>query len=115
MTQQEQKELAEWAAEWLFGENSGYIYIEGAKFGAFPVVPNTFFYHDFAPCILAHLAKRKMEELGFEYFGIKIHGFYGYNFYSGRPKWDDMLFGDYKEHENEYIALWLAIREAVKG
>ena len=59
--------------------------------------------------ILAHLAKREMENRGFDYVHTKFPTFHKFIFaHENRNR-------SYRgEHENEYITLWLAIREAVR-
>ena len=115
MTPQEQKELAEFGAEFLglkVSESNLYTIVEGLH-----IEKNSLYLHMFdssmiAP-ILAHLAKREMEKREFGIFSSytwKNDGKPFYVYYINHY--------DYKtfrgEGDSEYIALWLAIREAVK-
>lgn len=58
--------------------------------------------------ILAHIAKRKMEDMGWEWVASvgDVGPKYVWNVYTGKHRHDG-------EDDNEYVALWLAIREAV--
>lgn len=114
MNDKELKELAEFAAEFLelkpLSDPCVWI-LDGSV-----IMPNDMFEDDWPiPPILAHLAKRKMEGVGYQYlightFGTDSVSYMAKVFLRKNPSQEA-----YEEDKNEYIALWMAIREAVEG
>ncbi len=124
MNQQEQKELADWAAEWLGnivsqGATDGYFYCRELLGGGHSNNTSVIFESIRSAPALAHLAKRKMEDLGYtiEYTNNSLEApfldEYKYMYSVSEDIWDE--HPKQSHSGNEYIALWLAIREAVKG
>lgn len=77
------------------------------------------FFEDGFSSILAHLAKRKMERDLWEYsLSYNLHGFGSHNGICGDYTFNILTAPNCKTfkstHKKEYIALWMAIREAVK-
>lgn len=115
MTEQEQKELGIFGLDWLGLEklpNSDEWKFQFHSIN-WLLNPKNLFDDDFGP-ILAHLAKRKMEEMGFgmSWSHYTIEGELNHRFLLTNGL-SDLAVEKY--HENEYIALFFAIREAVKG
>jgi len=115
----ELKELAEFAAQWIIDEvhktNEARLFKPTLK----PWKPECVFFDSITAPFLAHLAKRKMEDMGFEIhhhsailrdhnIGNKDyeHIFQFFRYGMGTPS---------KYNTNEYKALWKAIREAVEN
>jgi len=125
LTDEQLKELAEFGAEFLgcpTDDKGRFEMPFGLRMKWWDLV-GSFFNEKVASPALAHLAKREMEKRGFtwECFGWekrwkKPPKQYCYRMY-WRPDPDNVMSLEmkYANHENEYIALWLAIREAVKG
>ena len=110
------KQLAEFAAEFIGYEQLTYVDSFVTK-GTIVIDINesTLFYKELTSPILAHLAKREMEKRGFWWHSSwfsngKVYSIFFSKLTSARPGgWRELEV----EHENEYIALWSAIKEAL--
>ena len=96
------KELAEFVAEFL-GKTVT------TQLGVIVLVKEeTLFHDDTLSPYLAQLAKREMEKRGW-YWHLKNYAS-GYRCYMNKG----IDAGHFAEHENEFVALWTAIREATQ-
>jgi len=115
------KQLAEFAAEFLGWDKEGgrwtippFCLKVGLYLADDPHAKYLFEHPETAP-ILAHLAKREMEKRGFWWHSSwfsngKVYSIFFSKLTSAKPGgWRELEV----EHENEYIALWSAIQEAV--
>lgn len=113
MTPQEQKELAEFGAEFLNArenDNEFYLWIHKDKpwdDSIIAINPKNLFDDLATAPHLAHLAKREMEKRGFESFQHYRLNSSQYVYYIQNANYQCFK----GEGENEYQALWLAIRE----
>ena len=106
MTPEQLKDLAEWSRKFL-ADNTCYNLssdmAESCLFHKWHIAP-----------VLMHLGKREMEKRGFQVrcdnYDAECKQVYIKN------KWheDWELSPIFAEHENEYIAFWTAVREALK-
>lgn len=114
---EDHKQLAEFAADFLkLGDSAianwprQYVWI--------PEFNDHMNIKDFFTCVyaphFAHLAKRKMEEMGFSWSAYRIPVIQE-NCFNILYRFDNQKIDARKHHENEYIALFMAIREAVNG
>ncbi|HDZ26680.1 hypothetical protein LCGC14_0650230 [marine sediment metagenome] len=116
MTPEKLKQLAESAAEFLGADENNCIWVhEGASI---EIIPDNLFGVDndkrVAPSYFMHLGKQEMEKLGFS-----IRCEHRLNYQRVFIKRDDLeedwqLSPVYVEDENEFMAFWSALLEAVK-
>ena len=110
MTPSEQKDLATWAAEFLGGKlevervHAKNIYTD-------EMLAYVLFERTWTSPILMHLAKREMEKQGFNHTVSCTSG--EYTVFIHPPTDSDKI--THIENENEFIAFWSAVREAVEG
>ena len=113
LTDEQLKELAEFIPEIVpteKKENGHYIKAFGMSWRIH--YTNKPFEGDLG-AILAHLAKREMEKRGWYWsIGFEYNDIYLVVIHPSKDCTIEELITAY--HENEYIALWLAIREAVR-
>ena len=118
LTDEQLKELAEFSAEFLKGKKIAYgnpkswsVNLAHGKYLCVSTKNNCFDFFEnpeTAP-ILAHLAEEKIRQMPLE---MK------YRYENGRhywTLWGEKNYGEAMDFKSKYIALWLAIREAVKG
>ena len=116
MTDKELKELAEFAAEFLELEKTKdkrFPFNIDLGYGVMSITIKDMLDDCWISATVAYLAKRKMEEMGFEW----VHSFN--KLPGGKTIFICEVYTATNDFpgtgDNEYIALWLAIREAVKG
>jgi hypothetical protein len=120
MNDQELKELAEFAAGFSDFETHDWVHFHKDLGRLDHSLVKIFFKHDSSAPLLAHLARREMEKRGFTwncYSPSKgAHpddSKYEYEFEEDVQGEGPMKRGC-KQHENEYIAMWMAIRKATQ-